>query len=291
MLSRPLLFLIALGLALSALPSLAQEPIPVYPGSQAEFELNLSNQDFLPVIRQVIGLAPKVLGGFIPMPQHAPDGGQSGQAMPRTESIVTMSEEIAKELQAALADVNQISVVAYRQPKDVTADKIAEFYVDKMSLTNGWTRVLAVNTQQGISAGVYARPGLTGIFAYGTGNGYVGAVKVDGKIDLMRIGEFVAKYAPMIASHAGIDMGEGPVAAPPASAEGEWEVVLVDVGMHRVRVLEAIREIARMSPAEARAFVQSLPNTLVSSVSEEEANQVKSRLEYLGAKVEIRRAD
>lgn len=263
--------LIALGLLVSAIPLQAQGPIPVYPGSKAEFELNLTQKDFLPLIRQWVGMIPGIAAGF------AGAGGPPGQ----NQQLLAMGQDAARVLQASLANVSQISVVAYPQPKNASMEQLADFYVREMGLDNGWLRTFMGSRPEG-SAMLYVKPDLTAIFAAGAGRGYVAAARIDGKVDLEAIGSLVAKYAPMITQFA--TTGTESVQQVPTPG---WSVVLTEVGPQRIRVLGAIRDLTGMTPTEARGFVESLPQTLADGLQQDEADKLASQLMSMGANVEV----
>lgn len=283
--SRLLLFLFILGVMLSSASLYAAEAdssIPVYPGSKVEFELNLTQKDFLPVIRQWIGLIPGVIGKILatPEPGQQPD--------PDMQQALAVGAQAARELEAAFAGVNQISVIVYPQPKNVSADKIGDFYVQHAGLGKGWTRPLMVQRPEG-SAQLYVKPDLAGMFGIAVGKGYVVAAKVDGKFDLVMIGKIFAELVPMIGMMRQPTVGGE--SAPQVGNAGEcWNIVLTDVGPQKVRVLAETRQTMGMTPTEAREFVASLPATLAECASEQKANELKSRFESLGAKIELEKA-
>jgi ribosomal protein L7/L12 len=285
--SRFLLFVLILGVMLSSAALFAAEAaslIPVYPGSKVEFELNLTQKDFLPVIRQWIGLIPGVVGKIMatPEPGQQPD--------PAMQQALVAGALAAQQVQAALAGVNQISVIAYTQPKNVSADKIADFYIQKMALGKGWVRPFMVQRPEG-SAQLYVKPDFAGMFGIGVGKGYVVAAKVDGKIDLVMLGRIFAELAPMIGMRSGINTGGEPTqdgsVEPQAPAQAGYQVTLEDVGPQRVRVLAIIREVTGMSPTDAREFVNSLPKPLATGLSEADAQELAKRLESIGATVSV----
>ena len=77
-----------------------------------------------------------------------------------------------------------------------------------------------------------------------------------------------------------------------ASAEEEkteFDVVLAGFdAAAKIKVIKAVREIAGLGLAEAKAFVESAPKALKEGVSKEDAENFKKQLEEAGAKVEIK---
>ena len=83
----------------------------------------------------------------------------------------------------------------------------------------------------------------------------------------------------------------GAAAAPAAAAEEqtEFDVVLVDAGSEKIKVIKAVRElVSGLGLKEAKEFVEATPKTLKEAVSKEEAEKIKAALAEVGAKVEIK---
>lgn len=277
--SRILLSLIILGIVLSAVPLLAQGAIPVYPGSKPEFALDLTQKDFLPVIRQFIGMVPGLVGKIV--------GAQpSGQADPELEQALAAGAQAAQAVSAALAGVNQISVVAYPMPKKLSVDKVSDFYIQKAGLSKGWLRPVMVQRPEG-SVQLYVKPDMAGIFGFAVGKGYVVAAKVDGRIDLVGLGKVLSELLPMIGMHAMGGVQEQPQQS--GNEPGCLNVVLTDVGPQKVRVLAEIRQELGISPSEARELVASLPAVLLECASDSKVNELKATFESLGATIEVQK--
>ena len=83
----------------------------------------------------------------------------------------------------------------------------------------------------------------------------------------------------------------GAAAAPAAAAEEqtEFDVVLVDAGSEKIKVIKAVREVVSgLGLKEAKEFVEATPKTLKEAVSKEEAEKIKAAFAEVGAKVEIK---
>ena len=84
------------------------------------------------------------------------------------------------------------------------------------------------------------------------------------------------------------------VAAPAAGAAAaaeektEFEVVLKEAGAEKIKVIKVVREITGLGLADAKAVVDGAPKTLKESASKEEAEEIKAKLEEVGAKVELK---
>ena len=83
------------------------------------------------------------------------------------------------------------------------------------------------------------------------------------------------------------------VAAPAAGAAAaeektEFDVVLADVGAEKIKVIKVVREITGLGLADAKGLVESAPKALKEAVSKDEAEELKKKLEEVGAKVELK---
>ena len=81
----------------------------------------------------------------------------------------------------------------------------------------------------------------------------------------------------------------GPAAAAPAAEEKtEFDVILAEAGAEKIKVIKAVREITGLGLAEAKALVDGAPKTLKEAAAKEEAEDIKKKLEEVGAKVELK---
>ena len=83
------------------------------------------------------------------------------------------------------------------------------------------------------------------------------------------------------------------VAAPAAGAaeaeeKTEFDVVLEGFGDNKIQVIKAVREITNLGLAEAKAKVEGVPCAIKEQVSKDEAEELKKKLEEVGAKVELK---
>ena len=84
-------------------------------------------------------------------------------------------------------------------------------------------------------------------------------------------------------------MMAGPAAGAPAAEEKtEFDVVLAEAGAEKIKVIKVVREITGLGLKEAKAAVDGAPKTLKEAVSKETAEEIKAKLEEVGAKVEIK---
>ncbi|GBE57455.1 50S ribosomal protein L7/L12 [bacterium BMS3Abin01] len=67
-----------------------------------------------------------------------------------------------------------------------------------------------------------------------------------------------------------------------------FDVVLTEVGDKKIQVIKVVRAVTGLGLKEAKAVVDSAPKPVKEGVSKEEAGEVKSQLEEVGATVEIK---
>ncbi|RYM04809.1 50S ribosomal protein L7/L12 [Sporolactobacillus sp. THM7-7] len=81
---------------------------------------------------------------------------------------------------------------------------------------------------------------------------------------------------------------QGGGAAAPAEEKTEFDVVLADVGSQKIKVIKVVREITGLGLKDAKALVDSAPKPVKEGAAKEEAEEIKSKLEEVGAKVELK---
>ena len=93
----------------------------------------------------------------------------------------------------------------------------------------------------------------------------------------------VSAAAPVAVAAAG--------AAPAAEAAEEkdnFDVVLAASGDQKINVIKEVRAITGLGLKEAKDIVEGAPKTLKEGVKKEEAEEMKTKLEAAGAKVELK---
>ena len=85
------------------------------------------------------------------------------------------------------------------------------------------------------------------------------------------------------------EFGVSAAAAGPAAEEKtEFDVVLAEAGAEKIKVIKAVREITGLGLADAKALVDGAPKTLKEAAGKDEAEEIKKKLEEVGAKVELK---
>jgi large subunit ribosomal protein L7/L12 len=94
----------------------------------------------------------------------------------------------------------------------------------------------------------------------------------------------VRAAAPMMATATG---GEAAPAAP-AEEKTEFDVILTAAGANKINVIRVVRELTSLGLKESKDLVEGAPKAVKENVSKEEAASAKSKLEAVGASVEIK---
>lgn len=77
-------------------------------------------------------------------------------------------------------------------------------------------------------------------------------------------------------------------AAGAAEEKTEFDVVLASAGDQKIKVIKVVREITGLGLKEAKEVVDNAPKSLKEGVSKEEAEEIKAKLEEVGANVEVK---
>ena len=77
-------------------------------------------------------------------------------------------------------------------------------------------------------------------------------------------------------------------AAAPVEEKTEFDVILTEIGSEKIKVIKVVRELTGLGLAEAKAAVEAAPKALKEGISKDEAEELKKKLEEVGAKVELK---
>jgi large subunit ribosomal protein L7/L12 len=86
------------------------------------------------------------------------------------------------------------------------------------------------------------------------------------------------------AASAGATAGAGPA----AEEKSTFTVVLVNTGANKIAVIKEVRAITSLGLKEAKDLVDGAPKPVKESASKEEAEEMKKKLEAVGATVELK---
>ena len=73
-----------------------------------------------------------------------------------------------------------------------------------------------------------------------------------------------------------------------AEAKTEFDVILASAGASKINVIKEVRGITGLGLKEAKDLVEGAPKPIKEGVSQDEANELKAKLEEAGATVEIK---
>ena len=93
----------------------------------------------------------------------------------------------------------------------------------------------------------------------------------------------VSAAAPVAVAAAGATP-----AAEAAEEKDSFDVVLAASGDQKINVIKEVRAITGLGLKEAKDMVEGAPKTLKEGVKKEEAEEMKTKLEAAGAKVELK---
>jgi len=106
-----------------------------------------------------------------------------------------------------------------------------------------------------------------------------------------------AELATLLEEKWGVSAAAAPVAvaavagggdAGAAEAKTEFDVILASAGASKINVIKEVRGITGLGLKEAKDLVEGAPKPVKEGVSQDEANELKAKLEEAGATVEIK---
>ena len=107
-----------------------------------------------------------------------------------------------------------------------------------------------------------------------------------------------AELAKLLEEKYGIKPAATAVAAMPAngaaagqaevSEQTEFAVILKNFGKAKIAVIKEVRQITGLGLKEAKALVDGAPKEVKEGVSKDEAEDIRQRLEAVGAEIEVK---
>ena len=73
-----------------------------------------------------------------------------------------------------------------------------------------------------------------------------------------------------------------------AEEKSEFDVILAAAGDQKIKVIKVVREITGLGLADAKALVDGAPKPVKEAAAKEEAEEIKTKLEEVGATVELK---
>ncbi len=100
--------------------------------------------------------------------------------------------------------------------------------------------------------------------------------------------KFGVTAAAPVAAVAAMPGVAAPAAQEQVEEKTEFDAILVEVGANKINVIKVVREITGLGLKEAKDLVEGAPKPIKAGVSKAEAEEIKKKLEEVGAKVEIK---
>ena len=88
-----------------------------------------------------------------------------------------------------------------------------------------------------------------------------------------------------VSAAAGVVVAAAGAGAAAAEEKTEFDVELTEAGDQKVKVIKVVREITGLGLKEAKDVVDGAPKVVKEQASKEEAEEIKKKLEEVGAKV------
>ena len=99
----------------------------------------------------------------------------------------------------------------------------------------------------------------------------------------------VSAAAPMaVAAMPGVGAGPGGAAPAVEEEKTEFDLMLLAAGEKKIQVIKVVRELTGLGLKEAKAVVDEAPKPVKEKVSKAEAEDMKKKLEEVGATVEVK---
>ena len=114
------------------------------------------------------------------------------------------------------------------------------------------------------------------------------------KLTVLDLADYIKEFEERYGIKA--EMAAMPVAgaAAPAAAEAQseektdFDIILKSVGVKKINVIKAVREVTDLGLKEAKEVVDKAPGEIKKGVSKEEAEEIKKKFEDVGAEIEIK---
>lgn len=94
--------------------------------------------------------------------------------------------------------------------------------------------------------------------------------------------------SPMAAMPMGAAVGAGAAEAAPEEEKTAFDVVLAAIGDKKLQVIKVVRAITGLGLKEAKDLVEGAPKPVKEGATKEEAQDIKAKLEEVGATVEVK---
>ena len=91
-----------------------------------------------------------------------------------------------------------------------------------------------------------------------------------------------------VSAAAGVVVAAAGAAGEAAEEKDEFDVELTEVGANKVKVIKVVRDVTGLGLKEAKEMVDGAPKVVKEGASKAEAEDIKTKLEAEGAKVNLK---
>ncbi len=96
------------------------------------------------------------------------------------------------------------------------------------------------------------------------------------------------KWGVTAAAAVAVAAAPGAAGAAPAEEKTEFTVMLAAIGDKKSEVIKEVRALTGLGLKEAKDLVEAAPKAVKEGVNKEEADKIKTTLEKVGAKIELK---
>ncbi len=110
-------------------------------------------------------------------------------------------------------------------------------------------------------------------------------------MSVLELADFVKELEDKFGVSAAAPVAVAAAGAAPAAAEEEqteFDVILTGIGDKKIQVIKEVRAITGLGLKEAKAVVDEAPKAVKEKVAREVAEEIKKKLEEVGAAAEIK---
>ncbi|MEG0179110.1 MAG: 50S ribosomal protein L7/L12 [Oscillospiraceae bacterium] len=107
-------------------------------------------------------------------------------------------------------------------------------------------------------------------------------------LTVLELNELVKAIEEEFGVSAAAPVAVAAAAAPAAEEKSEFDVVLAEIGDNKMGVIKAVKEVTGLGLKEAKDLVDNAPKTIKEAASKADAEDIKKKLEDIGAKVELK---
>ena len=100
--------------------------------------------------------------------------------------------------------------------------------------------------------------------------------------------KFGITATPVMMGGGGGAAAGGGGAAAPVEEKTTFDVILANAGANKIQVIKEIRAVTNLGLKEAKDFVEAAPKPIKQGIKKEEADDIKKKLEAVGATIEVK---